>query len=101
MTREEVIAHKVAESIAGDFLSPNDPWGHAQLEIIRRMCVTFDHAMNLEDIHSSTRLQVINRVLFGDPDGLEDLHRRSLEALQKFVTDFKLPDLDEIMRRPQ
>lgn len=59
----------------------NDPWQHAQLEVIRRMTQVYEDAMRFEDIEPKTRRRVLNRVLYGDPTGLEDVYRKEMELM--------------------
>lgn len=82
--REVEISQAVERSLAGD-VAKDDPWGHAQLEIIRRLCVAFEDAMRLEGVPRETRDRVRSTVLLGDPEGIEDLHRRELEMLQSVI----------------
>lgn len=63
----------------------NDPWHHAQLEVIRRAAHFFEDAMRYEDIDPGTRRRVLNRVLYGDPTGLEDVRRKEMELLYESV----------------
>jgi hypothetical protein len=58
-----------------------DPWHRAQLEVIRSMTQVYEDAMRYEDIDHRVRRRVLNRVLYGDPTGLEDIHRKELELL--------------------
>lgn len=81
--RQVEISQAVDQSLAADFAT--DAWGHAQLEIIRRMCIAFEDAMRLEDVPRKTRDRVRSTVLLGDPDGIEDLHRHHMEQLAKTI----------------
>lgn len=77
--REEQIDRALRRSIDADHLDPRDPWSQAQFEIMRRMCRAYEDAMRLADIPPETQRQVLNIVLFGHPEGIEDLRRKQHE----------------------
>jgi hypothetical protein len=52
----------------------NDPVQCAQTEVLRRTLVALERAMVDEGVDEEARRRVVNRVVWGDPDGLRDTH---------------------------
>lgn len=54
----------------------NDPMQHYQAQHLRRTLAATDRAMADEDIPEEVRRRVINRIVWGEPEGRVDVHAR-------------------------
>lgn len=55
----------------------NDPQAHFETEMLRMILDSADRAMADEEVPEEARRRVINRVVWGDPDGVTDAHARN------------------------
>lgn len=70
-----------------------DPVQHAQTELMRRMLDATDRAMADEGVPEEVRRRVVNRVVWGEPEGFVDVHARIREQV---LAAYDLPpDLTE------
>ena len=53
-----------------------DPAVHLQTEVLRQTLDAVERAMAYEDVPEEARRRVINRVVWGEPEGLVDRHAR-------------------------
>lgn len=65
----------------------HDPVQHAQTELMRRTLGALERAMVDEGVGEEAQRRIINRVVWGDPDGLRDayaeMRRREAELHRK------------------
>lgn len=67
-----------------------DPVQHAQTELMRRTLDATDRAMADEGVPEETRRRVVNRIVWGEPEGLVDVHakiRNQVLALYDLPSD--------------
>lgn len=73
-----------------------DPVQHAQSELMRRTLDAADRAMADEDVPEEVRRRVVNRVVWGEPEGLVDVHAQMDRIRKEVLATFDLPlDLTE------
>ncbi|HEY9410779.1 MAG TPA: hypothetical protein VIP77_14460 [Jiangellaceae bacterium] len=58
-----------------------DPVQHAQVELQRQLLDAADRAMGAEGVLEETRQRVVNRIVWGDPEGVVDVHAQRLAAM--------------------
>jgi len=74
-----------------------DPFQHAQAELLRRVLHSADSAMAEEGVPEDARNRVVNRIVWGDAEGLVDVHgQRVAEAVA--VRDACAAPVDEYRR---
>lgn len=56
-----------------------DPLQHAQAESLRQTLAAVERAMADEGVSDDARRRVINRIVWGEPDGLVDVHTKVRE----------------------
>lgn len=61
-----------------------DPVQCAQTEVMRRMLVAMERAMADEGVNEEARQRVVNRVIWGEPDGLRDTHAEMRSRVAAF-----------------
>ncbi|HEY6114639.1 MAG TPA: hypothetical protein VI172_01660 [Candidatus Dormibacteraeota bacterium] len=69
----------------------NDPVQHAQTELMRRTLDAVDRAMADEGVPDDVRRRVVNRVVWGEPEGLVDVHAQIDWARQQVAAAYDLP----------
>lgn len=57
-----------------------DPVQHAQIELQRRLLDATERAMQAEGMPEDARHRVVNRIVWGDPEGLIDVHAQRFAA---------------------
>ena len=62
-----------------------DPQVHADVERMRMLVDAAERAMADEGVPVQTQRRVINRVVFGDPEGLEPVHLQRLEQIRSLA----------------
>lgn len=62
----------------------HDPVQHAQTELMRRTLAAMEHAMADEGVDEEARRRVVNRVVWGEPDGLRDAHAEMRTRVTEF-----------------
>jgi hypothetical protein len=84
----------------------NDPVQHAQTELMRSLLDVAEQAMAAEGVPEEARRRVVNRIVWGEPEGRVDVYaetrRRTLaalgdmapsvEVLAALITDGAVPD---------
>lgn len=60
----------------------NDPVQHAQVELQRQVLDAADRAMAREGVPESARNRVVNRIVWGDPEGLVDVHAQRMDQVR-------------------
>ena len=58
-----------------------DPIQHAQVELQRQLLDAAERAMTDEGVPEDARHRVVNRIVWGDPEGLVDVHAQRLAAM--------------------
>jgi hypothetical protein len=58
-----------------------DPVQHAQTELMRRTLAAVERGMADEGIPPEVRRRVVNRIVWGEPEGLVDVHARVREQV--------------------
>ena len=53
-----------------------DPAAHMRVELLRQTLDAVERAMTYEDVPEEVRRRVTNRVVWGDPEGVDDRHAR-------------------------
>lgn len=72
-----------------------DPVQHAQVESTRRTLDAADRAMADEGIPGEVRRRVVNRMVWGEPEGRVDVHARMREqAIAAYGLPASLTDAD-------
>lgn len=61
----------------------HDPVQHAQAELLRQTLTSVERAMNDERVPGDVRRRVINRIVWGEPEGYVDVHARRDEMLRR------------------
>jgi hypothetical protein len=56
-----------------------DPMQHAQAEQLRQTLAAADRAMADEGVPEAVRRRVVNRIVWGEPEGLVDVHAQVRE----------------------
>jgi hypothetical protein len=56
-----------------------DPIQHAQIELQRQALDAADRAMASEGIPEDVRNRVVNRIVWGEPEGLVDVHAQRID----------------------
>lgn len=70
----------------------NDPMQHAQAEMMRQMLEIAERAMDAEDISLETQRRVVNRIVWGEPEGV---HRHS-QLIQQMQAGSGLPPIPDL-----
>jgi hypothetical protein len=69
----------------------NDPVQHAQTEMVRQSLAAAERAMADEGIPEEVRRRVINRIVWGEPEGRVDMHAQ-MDRVRKQIADaYDLP----------
>ncbi|MFL6096097.1 MAG: hypothetical protein ACJ71Y_11665 [Blastococcus sp.] len=71
-----------------------DPVQHAQVELQRRLLDAAERAMDAEGVPEEARQRVVNRIVWGDPEGVVDVHAQRLAAVVA-AQDATAPPVDE------
>ena len=71
-----------------------DPVQHAQTELMRQLLDAADRAMAIEGVPNEDRRRVVNRIVWGDPEGLTDVHAQRREAQERAAATWS-PPVDE------
>jgi hypothetical protein len=71
-----------------------DPLQHAQTELMRQLLDGAERAMADEGVPEEARRRVINRVVWGEPEGLIDVHAQRREAQERAAATWS-PPVDE------
>lgn len=84
-----------------------DPVQHAQTELMRRTLAAVERGMTDEGIPPEVRCRVVNRIVWGEPEGLVDVHARVREQViaaydlpAEMVEDWKAADRTYLAERP-
>lgn len=68
---------------------------HYQVRMLAMTLAHFDRAAREEGVDDATTARILNRVLFGDPDGTAQLRRERLRMIQQIYAQSALtPPLD-------
>lgn len=59
-----------------------DPFQHAQAELLRRVLQSAGDAMAEEGVPEEARNRVVNRIVWGDVEGLVDVHGQRVAAAE-------------------
>jgi hypothetical protein len=73
----------------------HDPVQKAQIEALRQTLAMMERALADEGIRDETRRRVINRIVWGDPEGLVDVHAKMMEVRKQMLAANLPPDLAE------
>lgn len=68
-----------------------DPVQHAQIEALRQTLTTVERALADESIPPETARRVINRIVWGDPEGHVDVHARYGAVRKQMLAAADLP----------
>jgi hypothetical protein len=68
-----------------------DPLQHAQVEWMRQILAAAERAMADEGVPDETRRRVINRIVWGEPEGQIDMHARMRETREQVLAAYDLP----------
>jgi hypothetical protein len=68
----------------------HDPVQHAQIEALRQTLTLTERALADEGIPEDVRRRVVNRVVWGEPEGLVDV-RAQFDAIRKQMLKMDLP----------
>lgn len=68
-----------------------DPLQHAQAEWMRQTLAAAERAMADEGVPDEARRRVINRIVWGEPEGRIDMHARVRETREQVLAAFELP----------
>jgi hypothetical protein len=68
----------------------NDPAQKVQIEALRQALTMVERALADEGLPDEVRRRVINRVIWGDPDGFVDVHAQ-FRAIRKQMLALDLP----------
>jgi len=71
-----------------------DPVQHAQAELMRQMLDGAERAMTDEGVPEKARRRVVNRIVWGEPEGLIDVHAQRREAQERAAATWS-PTVDE------
>ena len=71
-----------------------DPFQHAQTELMRQLLDGAERAMADEGVPDEARRRVVNRVVWGEPEGLVDVHAQRREKQERAAATWS-PPVDE------
>lgn len=71
----------------------HDPVQKAQIEALRQTLTMMERALADEGVQDETRRRVINRIVWGDPEGLVDVHAQMLRVRKQMLAADLPPDL--------
>ncbi|MFE2712243.1 hypothetical protein ACFXKI_09695 [Streptomyces mirabilis] len=71
----------------------HDPVQKAQIEALRQTLTMMDRALADESVPEETRRRVINRIVWGDPEGLVDVHAQMLNVRKQMLAADLPPDV--------
>lgn len=66
----------------------NDPMQHMQAEALRQTLTMVERALIDEGVSEDVRRRVINRVVWGEPEGHVDVHARMRRERELLLTSF-------------
>lgn len=70
-----------------------DPVQHAQAESLRQTLALLERALADEDIPDEAAHRVINRIVWGDPNGRVDVHARMMNVRKQLLAADLPPDI--------
>jgi uncharacterized protein YjiS (DUF1127 family) len=68
-----------------------DPAQHMQVEALRRTLAMVDRALADEGVSEETRRRVANRVVWGEPEGVTDVHAHVREQAIAAYSNMSMP----------
>lgn len=81
-----------------------DPFQHGQIELQRQVLDAADRAMASEGIPEDVRNRVVNRIVWGEPEGLVDVHAQTtaqaLVACAPPVGEYRLSTRPRVVGGP-
>lgn len=72
-----------------------DPMQKMQAEWMRRLLAATDRAMNDEDVPEEVRRRVVNRIVWGEPEGRVDVHAQ-LDQQRKAMAESVMPSAETL-----
>jgi hypothetical protein len=68
-----------------------DPVQHAQTELMRQLLDGTERAMADEGVPEEARCRVVNRIVWGEPEGLVDVHAQRRAAQERAAAAYDYP----------
>lgn len=68
-----------------------DPVQHAQTELTRQMLDGAERAMADEGVPDEARRRVVNRIVWGEPEGLVDVHAQRRDGQERAAAAYDYP----------
>ncbi|MFC8515495.1 hypothetical protein [Streptomyces sp. NPDC057257] len=68
-----------------------DPVQHAQTELMRRTLAAVERALADEDVPDEVRRRVVNRIVWGEPEGRVDFYAKRREVQEQVLAAYDLP----------
>lgn len=90
---EEVLRHYVDQQPGLREALPHDPVQQAQIEALRQTLTMMERALADEGIPAEVGRRVANRMIWGHPEGLVDVHAQMLRMRKQILAADLPPDL--------
>ncbi|MFC7817572.1 hypothetical protein ACFUTR_23360 [Streptomyces sp. NPDC057367] len=71
----------------------SDPVQAAQIEALRQTLTAMERALADEGVPQETQRRVINRMVWGDPEGIDDVYAQMLRVRKQMLAADLPPDL--------
>ncbi|WP_435279156.1 hypothetical protein [Streptomyces sp. 1222.5] len=71
----------------------HDPLRKAQIETLRQTLATVEQALADEGLPDETQRRVINRIVWGNPEGLADVHAQMMSVRKQMLLTDLPPDI--------
>lgn len=69
-----------------------DPAAHMRIEVLRQTLDAVERAMTYEDVPEESRRRVINRVVWGEPEGRVDVHAQMAGVREQMLAADLAPE---------